>query len=41
MDNATGLPDDLTLVLWVQTLETQYNQDSCAAYNVIEIQLNN
>ena len=41
MDNATGLPDDITLVLWVQTLETQYNQDSCTAYNVIEIQLNN
>ena len=39
MDNATGLPDDLTLFLWVQTLETPYNQNSCAAYNVIEVSL--
>ncbi len=41
MDNATGLPEDLTLVLWVQTLETPYNQDSCAVHNVIEISINN
>ncbi len=41
MDNATGLPEDLTLVLWVQTLDSQYNQDTCAAYNVFEISINN
>lgn len=35
------LPEDLTLVLWVQTLETPYNQNSCAVHNVIEISLNN
>jgi len=34
-----GLPEDLTLVIWVQTLETPYNQNSCAAYNVIEVSL--
>ena len=39
MDNATGLPEDLTLVIWVQTLETPYNQNSCAVHNVIEISL--
>ena len=33
------LPEDLTLVLWVQTLESSYNQDTCAVYNVIEIPL--
>ena len=41
MDNATGLPEDLTLVIWIQTLETPYNQNSCAVHNVIEISLNN
>ena len=35
------LPEDLTLVLWVQTLETPYNLNSCAVHNVIEISLNN
>ncbi|MCD6176211.1 MAG: hypothetical protein J7K29_00065 [Candidatus Cloacimonetes bacterium] len=35
------LPEDLTLVLWVQTLETPYNQNSCAVHNVIEISINN
>ncbi len=39
IDNATGLPEDLTLVIWVQTLETQYNQNSCAVHNVIEVSL--
>ena len=39
MDNATGLPEDLTLVIWVQTLETPYNQNSCAVHNVIEVSL--
>ncbi len=41
MDNATGLPEDLTLVIWVQTLGTPYNQNSCAVHNVIEISINN
>ena len=41
MDNATGLPEDLTLVFWVQTLETPYNQNTCAVHNVIEISINN
>ena len=35
------LPEDLVLVIWVQTLETPYNQNSCAVHNVIEIQINN
>jgi thiol-disulfide isomerase/thioredoxin len=35
------LPEDLTLVLWVQTIESEYNQNTCAAYNVIEISINN
>ncbi len=39
MDNATGLPEDLTLVIWIQTLETPYNQNSCAVHNVIEVSL--
>ena len=39
MDNSTGLPEDLTLVIWVQTLETPYNQNSCAVHNVIEVSL--
>ncbi len=41
IDNSTGLPDDLTLVLWVQTLETPYNQNTCVVHNVIEVQINN
>jgi len=41
MDNSTGLPDDLTLVLWIQTLEIPYNQNTCAVHNVIEVQINN
>ncbi|MBT3168883.1 MAG: hypothetical protein HN952_03310 [Candidatus Cloacimonetes bacterium] len=41
MDNATGLPEDITLVIWVQTLETPYNQNTCTAYNTIEVSLNN
>ncbi len=39
MDNATGLPEDITLVIWVQTLETPYNQNSCAVHNVIKVSL--
>jgi len=31
------LPDDLTLVLWVQTMEASYNQSTCAAYHVVQI----
>ncbi|MDP8269185.1 MAG: hypothetical protein P9L97_10690 [Candidatus Tenebribacter davisii] len=30
------LPDDIVLVLWVQTLENPYNQSTCTIYNVIE-----
>lgn len=30
------LPEDLVLVLWIQTLEDPYNQDTCTIYNVIE-----
>ncbi len=36
----TELPDDLTLVLWVQKLETPYNEDSCQVYNIIEVPIN-
>ena len=36
-----NLPEDLTLVIWAQTLETPYNQNSCAVYNVIEVSINN
>ena len=39
MDNATGLPEDLTLVIWVQTLDEPYNQNTCAVYNVVEVSL--
>ncbi|MDO9576603.1 MAG: PKD domain-containing protein [Candidatus Cloacimonadales bacterium] len=39
MNNTTGLPEDLTLVLWVQILEPSYNENTCAVYNVIEIPL--
>ncbi len=39
MDNTIGLPEDLTLVIWVQTLEIPYNQNTCAVYNVIEVSL--
>ncbi len=34
-----GLPEDITLVIWVQTLESPYNQNTCAVYNVIEVSL--
>jgi len=37
----TGLPEDITLLLWVQTIDTEYNQNTCAAYNVVEISINN
>jgi len=40
IDNGGILPEDLTLMLWVQTLETDYNEDSCEVYNVIEIPIN-
>ncbi len=33
------LPDDLILVLWIQTLEDHYNGDTCTIYNVIEINI--
>ncbi|MFC1887301.1 hypothetical protein ACFLYK_00660 [Candidatus Cloacimonadota bacterium] len=39
-DLASGyerLPDDLTLLIWIQRLEASYSQETCRAYNVIEI----
>ncbi|MCK4654222.1 MAG: hypothetical protein KAU01_07235 [Candidatus Cloacimonetes bacterium] len=30
------LPDDITLVIWVQTLEDPYNSSTCKVYNVTE-----
>ncbi len=39
---ATGyeqLPEDLILVLWIQTLEDPYNEDNCTIHNVIEIEI--
>ncbi|MCK4311414.1 MAG: hypothetical protein KAW88_01620 [Candidatus Cloacimonetes bacterium] len=30
------LPDDITLVIWVQTLEDPYNSETCKVYNVTE-----
>lgn len=35
----TELPEDLTLVLWVQTKEANYNENTCTVHNVIEIPL--
>jgi thiol-disulfide isomerase/thioredoxin len=32
-----GLPEDLTLVIWIQKLEDSYDQSTCKAYNVIEL----
>jgi hypothetical protein len=37
--NNGGLPTDLTLVIWVQTLEPSYNESTCAIYNMIEVPL--
>ncbi len=34
-----GLPEDLTLVIWVQRLDQSYDEGTCAAYNVIEVSL--
>lgn len=39
---ATGyeqLPEDLILVLWIQTLEDPYNEDTCTIHNVIEMEI--
>jgi len=36
----TELPEDLTLVLWVQKLEPDYDEATCEIYNVIEIPIN-
>jgi PKD repeat protein len=33
------IPDDLTLVLWVQRLDALYDETTCAVYNVIEVPL--
>ncbi len=30
------LPDDITLVVWIQKLEETYNESTCRVYNVIE-----
>ncbi|MCF7858610.1 MAG: hypothetical protein K9N07_04715 [Candidatus Cloacimonetes bacterium] len=32
-----SLPTDLVLVLWIQKLENEYDQSTCAVYNMIEI----
>lgn len=33
------LPEDLTLMIWVQRLDTPYDQNTCKAHNVIEISI--
>ena len=37
----SDLPDDITLIVWVQTLEDPYNSNTCKVYNVIEKSLSN
>lgn len=40
LDDLAGydaLPEDLTLLIWLQTLESTYSQSTCRAYNVIEV----
>ena len=37
----SDLPDDITLIVWVQTLESPYNGNTCKVYNVIEKSLSN
>jgi len=32
-----SLPQDITLVIWIQTLEEDYDQGTCTTHNVIEI----
>ncbi|RLC51721.1 MAG: hypothetical protein DRH79_05785 [Candidatus Cloacimonadota bacterium] len=39
INNNAGLPDDLSLVIWIQFLEDEYNQDTCTIYNVIQVSL--
>jgi len=39
MNNATGLPEDLTLVIWIQRLESTYDEGTCEIYNVIQVSL--
>ncbi len=36
LSGLTNLPDDITLVIWVQTLADPYNSDTCKVYNVTE-----
>ncbi len=36
LSGLTDLPDDITLVIWVQTLADPYNSDTCKVYNVTE-----
>ncbi len=35
------LPEDLTLVLWLQVWEDEYNDDTCTVHNVLEHSLQN
>ena len=36
LSGLSDLPDDITLVIWVQTLENPYNSNTCKVYNVTE-----
>ncbi|NQV19733.1 MAG: PKD domain-containing protein [Armatimonadetes bacterium] len=36
LPDLSDLPDDITLVIWVQTLADPYNSDTCKIYNVTE-----
>ncbi len=36
LSDLTNLPDDITLVIWVQTLADPYNSSTCKVYNVTE-----
>jgi len=41
-DIASGydeLPEDLTLVIWIQTMDDPYNASTCKVHNVIEVSL--
>jgi len=34
-----GLPEDLSLLIWIQTMDDPYDQSTCKVHNVIEISL--
>jgi hypothetical protein len=36
LSGLSNLPDDITLVIWVQTLADSYNSSTCKVYNVTE-----